>query len=48
MLAIDTAPTLHPARVKGTQGAGAFLPAGVSKLKVESALGVLGSTTSVQ
>ncbi len=45
MFAIETAPTLHPARVKGTHGAGAFLPAGVSRLKVGSAT---GSTRSVQ
>src|SRR5258706_6310400 len=45
MLAIETAPTLHPARVKGTHGAGAFLPEGVSRLYVGSAT---GSTRSVQ
>src|SRR6202035_2205892 len=29
MLAIETAPTLQPARVHGTHGAGAFFPSGV-------------------
>jgi hypothetical protein len=37
MLAMETAPTLHPARVNGTQGTGAFLPDAVSRLKVGSA-----------
>src|SRR5258708_37455550 len=45
MLAIETAPTLHPARGKGTHGAGAFLPEGVSRLCVGSAT---GATTSRQ
>jgi hypothetical protein len=42
MLAVDTPPTSHPARVNGTQGAGAFLPFGASISGVPSA------STSVQ
>src|SRR5258708_17225973 len=45
MFAMETAPTLHPARVKGTHGAGAFAPEGVSRLKLGSATGL---TISVQ
>src|SRR5258707_11931592 len=44
-LAMETAPTLHPARVNGTHGAGAFLPSCVSILKVGSETGL---TKSVQ
>ncbi len=33
MLAVDTPPTLHPARVNGTHGAGVFLPLAVTLLK---------------
>src|SRR4029077_16687455 len=36
MLAVPTPPTSHPARVNGTQGAGAFLPCAVSMLVVRS------------
>ena len=36
MFAVETPPTLHPARVNGTHGAGAFLPWAVSMLKVVS------------
>jgi hypothetical protein len=42
ILAIEKAPTSQPARVKGTQGAGAFLPAG------SSISGVPSANTSVQ
>src|ERR1700686_2687778 len=35
-VAVPTPPTLHPARVKGTHGAGAFLPCAVSMLVVRS------------
>ncbi len=36
VLAVATAPKLHPALVKGTQGAGAFFPEAVSMLNVVS------------
>src|SRR5215472_19215687 len=36
VLAVPMLPTLQPARVNGTQGAGALLPAPVSMLKVPS------------
>src|SRR5215471_4792895 len=43
-LSVATAPTLHPARVYGTQGAGVLLPAAVSTLKLVSVgIEVLGS-----
>jgi hypothetical protein len=45
MSAIDTAPTLNPARVNATHGAGAFLPSGVTRL---NELSNPGLTTSVQ
>src|SRR5262249_39004538 len=45
MLAIATAPTLHPARVNATHGAGAFLPSAVIMLGLGS---VVALTTSVQ
>src|SRR5216110_64013 len=50
VLAVATDPTLQPARVYGTQGAGAFLPFAVSMLKVVSVgVFVLGSNSgSVQ
>src|SRR5712692_8533769 len=44
VFAAATAPTLQPARVYGTQGAGAFLPAAVSILGVVSVgVNVVGS-----
>ena len=36
VLAVATAPTLQPARVKGTHGAGAFFPSAVSMFGVVS------------
>src|SRR5438477_13219360 len=50
VLAVATAPTLQPARVKGTQGAGAFLPSAVSMLgRVSVGVDVVGSNSeSVQ
>ncbi len=36
VFAVATAPKLQPARVNGTQGAGAFMPWAVSMLKVVS------------
>src|SRR6266851_7738097 len=44
VFAVATWPTLHPARVKGTQGAGAFIPSAVSMLNLVSVgLEVVGS-----
>ena len=45
MLAVATAPTLQPARVNGTQGAGALLPSAVSMLYCVS-VGEAGSDGS--
>ena len=44
VFAVATPPTLHPARVNATQGAGALFPLAVSMLNVVSAgVEVLGS-----
>src|SRR5712692_8128984 len=44
ILAVETAPKLQPARVNGTQGAGAFLPAAVIMLNfVSVGVEVVGS-----
>ena len=49
ILAVEKAPTVHPARVKGTQGAGTFCPDGVVSAKVLSfVVGVISETLSVQ
>ena len=50
MFAVATPPTLQPARVNGTQGAGAFSPCAVSMLKVVSfpAAGVGSKSGAVQ
>ena len=50
MLAVETPPTLQPARVNGTHGAGAFVPSAVSMLKVVSvpAAGVGSNSGAVQ
>jgi hypothetical protein len=49
MLAVENAPTSHPARVKGTHGAGVLRPVSVTMANVWSSEKVLMSLTrSVQ
>src|SRR5208282_1057152 len=48
MLAMETAPKLHPALVKVAHGAGAFFPSRASMMKFGSAAGVAVLTRSVQ
>jgi hypothetical protein len=46
---MPTKPTLHPARLYGTQGAGALCPSAVSRLKFGSGgLGAKSTTRPVQ
>src|ERR1700730_13119256 len=47
ILAIETAPKLQPARVKGTHGAGAFIPLAASMMGVVSVVVFRGSVQYV-